>query len=115
MNDAAVLRTADDYIVCSACGTQYPLLADSGKDDCKICDVLETRRLLPLESFVDILQDPRQYVPPEGQTFTTLAKLREDGFKNVWWQDKVNSSVWSVRTEPQVGILCFAGLRRLSN
>ena len=35
----AVLNTADDYILCNECGTQYPLTADSGKDECKICDV----------------------------------------------------------------------------
>ena len=81
------------------------MTAESGKDECRICD------------------DPRQYVPPEGQRFTTLRKMREkppvashesfgEGgygsggndvkYKNVWWQDEVEKQMWSVRTEPQV-------------
>lgn len=86
---SAKLRTSDDYLICNACGTQYPVTADSGKDSCKICD------------------DPRQFVPPEGQTFTTLAKLRQDGHKNVWWQDKADPNIWSVMTEPNVHSLLF--------
>jgi hypothetical protein len=57
-----------ERFVCLACGTQFP---DSPAPPaaCRICD------------------DPRQYVPPEGQRWTTLAELsaghhnevREDG------------------------------------
>lgn len=49
-----------------------------------------------------ISQDPRQYVPATGQVFTTLGKLKSQGFKNVWWQDKYNSNIWFVKTEPGV-------------
>lgn len=41
-------------------------------------------------------------MPPEGQTFTTLAELQSRGYKNVWWNDKKNHRIWSVRTEPKV-------------
>ena len=35
----AVLNIAKDYLLCNECGTQYPMTSDSGKDECKICDV----------------------------------------------------------------------------
>src|SRR5215208_1450830 len=48
-----------ERFICVACGTQYP---DSGgpPERCPIC------------------LDPRQYVPPEGQRWTTLAELARD-------------------------------------
>ena len=42
--------------ICTACGTQYAP-TDTAPPRCIICD------------------DERQYVPPRGQTFTTLAAL----------------------------------------
>ena len=44
--------------ICTACGTQYP---DSAQPpaQCKICE------------------EERQYVPPRGQTWTTLQALRQ--------------------------------------
>src|SRR5918997_1112879 len=42
--------------ICIACGTQYPP-APEPPSACPICD------------------DPRQYVPPEGQRWTTMAEL----------------------------------------
>ncbi|KAK3673093.1 hypothetical protein LTR78_006933 [Recurvomyces mirabilis] len=86
----AKLQSSDDFLLCNACGTQYPVNTQSNKDSCKICD------------------DPRQFVPPEGQTFTTLATLRNQGHRNVWWQDKQNRKIWSVRTEPQIRSMKFA-------
>lgn len=47
------------WLVCTACGTQFPTPDRRAVRTCHICD------------------DPRQYVPPSGQTFTTLAALRE--------------------------------------
>lgn len=35
----AVLQTADDLLLCNECGTQYPVTEESGKDECKVCDV----------------------------------------------------------------------------
>ncbi|KAL9111968.1 MAG: hypothetical protein Q9227_003588 [Pyrenula ochraceoflavens] len=48
--------------------------------------------------------DPRQFVPPSGQAFTTLAEMRRDGYKNKWKQDDVEKDVWSVWTEPKFAI-----------
>ncbi|KAF2724806.1 hypothetical protein K431DRAFT_281759 [Polychaeton citri CBS 116435] len=80
------LNIAEDFVICNACGTQYPLTSDAEKNSCKICD------------------DPRQYVPPEGQTFTTLRQLRQKGHRNVWWQDEQQQSIWSVMTDPSFAI-----------
>lgn len=80
------LRSSDDLLLCNECGTQYPVPAESRKDECKICD------------------DPRQYVPATGQAFTTLGKLKDEGRKNVWWQDDKNPQVWSVKTYPSFAI-----------
>lgn len=80
-----VLRTSDDLLICMGCGTQYPVTAESGKDQCAVCD------------------DPRQFVPPEGQSFTTLAKMREE-YRNEWWQDAVDERIWFCQTVPQVSV-----------
>ena len=45
-----------DEFICIACGTQYPA-ADAPPPSCPICD------------------DPRQYVPLDGQRWTTMAEL----------------------------------------
>lgn len=45
-----------DAFICTACGTQFPP-SDSAPQQCVICE------------------DERQFVPPRGQTWTTLAKL----------------------------------------
>ncbi|KAK5101038.1 hypothetical protein LTS08_004644 [Lithohypha guttulata] len=82
-----VLITSNNLLICNACGTQFPVEEGQAKEECKICDP----------------QDPRQFVPPEGQTFTTLATLRQN-HKNIWWQDKRHPYIWSVRTEPKFAI-----------
>ena len=46
-------------------------------------------------------QDPREFVPPTGQTWTTLGELGKQ-HKNVWEQDEKDSRVWSLWTEPKV-------------
>ncbi|KAI0160518.1 beta-lactamase-like protein [Xylariaceae sp. FL1272] len=47
-----------DWLVCNACGTQFPTSERSKLATCFICD------------------DPRQFTPPSGQSFTTLTSLR---------------------------------------
>ncbi|KAL0931397.1 metallo-beta-lactamase family protein [Colletotrichum truncatum] len=73
-----------DLMICGTCGVQY----DSHSiKTCKICD------------------DPRQYVPEDGQWFTTLRELQDSKkYTNVFTKDKFNSSVIAIRTEPQVAI-----------
>ena len=85
-SNTPTLRTSDNLLICNACGTQYDVTASSNKQDCAICD------------------DPRQFVPPEGQTFTTLAKLKESGHHNVFERDPVNPKVLSIWTEPKAFI-----------
>ncbi|KAK4129401.1 hypothetical protein N657DRAFT_640019 [Parathielavia appendiculata] len=48
------------YLVCNTCGTQHPTSDRSALTTCFICD------------------DPRQYTPPSGQSFTTLSALRSE-------------------------------------
>lgn len=52
------LKTTEDWLVCNTCGTQFPTADRNEVKTCKICD------------------DPRQYTPPSGQSFTTLKDLR---------------------------------------
>ncbi|KPM34212.1 hypothetical protein AK830_g12359 [Neonectria ditissima] len=46
--------TAATWLLCATCGTQFPTADRSAVKTCHICD------------------DPRQFVPPSGQSFTTL-------------------------------------------
>ncbi|KAJ4297001.1 hypothetical protein N0V88_003917 [Collariella sp. IMI 366227] len=55
------MTDSSHFLVCNACGTQHPTTNRTTLTTCFICD------------------DPRQYTPPEGQSFTTLANLREAG------------------------------------
>lgn len=82
-NQLGKLNTSDDLVICRACGTQYE--ATSLKS-CRICD------------------DPRQYVPPSGQAFTTFRELRAAGHKLVYEDDSVDSNVTAITIEPNVGI-----------
>src|SRR5215218_5900098 len=63
----AVFKTgiAMPAFICSACGTQYPP-SDAPPAQCPVCE------------------DERQYIPPEGQSWTTLERLRishHNGFR----------------------------------
>src|SRR3712207_6735099 len=53
----AMSRPDLEAFVCKACGTQFPP-SEQPPNECKICE------------------DARQYVPPSGQQWTTLAQLR---------------------------------------
>jgi hypothetical protein len=77
---------ADSLLICSACGTQYDIENPVLLTRCRICD------------------DPRQFVPPTGQAFTTLAKLKEAGHHNKWKQFDGDDRFWSIWTEPKVAI-----------
>ncbi|RDW81124.1 putative metallo-beta-lactamase domain protein [Aspergillus mulundensis] len=77
-----------DLLICSTCGTQYPTA--SALPSCKICD------------------DPRQYVPPTGQSWTTLRKLQtstDPSYKNIFTPDPLHGeSLISIHTEPKQAI-----------
>ncbi|PGH28014.1 hypothetical protein AJ80_00269 [Polytolypa hystricis UAMH7299] len=73
-----------DLMICGACGVQYNTRAVKS---CKICD------------------DPRQYVAPGGQWWTTLREMQESKkYKNEFHMDKNHSGMISIFTVPQVAI-----------
>jgi glyoxylase-like metal-dependent hydrolase (beta-lactamase superfamily II) len=76
----------DSLLICSACGTQFDIADPALLTRCRICD------------------DPRQFVPPTGQAFTTLTKLKEAGHQNKWKQFSGDDRFWSIWTEPKVAI-----------
>ena len=97
----AKLNTSDDLLICCACGAQYDVTEKEGRESCRICDV----HLLSRASVSSVLtrwQDPRQFVPPSGQAFTTLRKLREEGYKNLFERTKRDEQVWEIWSEPKV-------------
>ncbi|WYZ42307.1 hypothetical protein EsH8_VI_000006 [Colletotrichum jinshuiense] len=73
-----------DLMICGTCGVQYDNFAAKS---CKICD------------------DPRQYVPEDGQWFTTLRELQDSKkHTNIFTKDKYHSGVIAICTQPQVAI-----------
>ncbi|KFX97006.1 hypothetical protein O988_05055 [Pseudogymnoascus sp. VKM F-3808] len=58
--DNDILYSRDDLLICATCGTQYGTSDAALLTSCRICD------------------DPRQYVPATGQSFTTLRSLRQN-------------------------------------
>jgi hypothetical protein len=68
--------------LCLTCGTQFSETSRP-PERCPICE------------------DERQYVPPEGQQWSTLEKLRTD-HKNAIKQEE--AGLYSINTEPKVGI-----------
>lgn len=57
-----------DWLICTACGTQFPTADRQKQTTCFICD------------------DPRQFTPPTGQAFTTLGEMLSSpaGYQNVF-------------------------------
>ncbi|KAK9494823.1 beta-lactamase-like protein [Lipomyces doorenjongii] len=78
--------SSSDLPVCVTCGTQFGTLTPP--TTCPICD------------------DPRQYVPAAGQSWTTLRKLRESDnqYKNEIMQDPEDPDLYSIFTVPQIAI-----------
>ncbi|TVY26716.1 Uncharacterized protein LHYA1_G004721 [Lachnellula hyalina] len=77
---------SDRLLICTACGTQYDTEDRELLTRCRICD------------------DPRQFVPPAGQAFTTLSELKRQGCKNKWKVIDEDDRFWSIWTEPKVAI-----------
>jgi hypothetical protein len=81
------MENTQDFLICKACGTQFSISDPSLLVSCRICD------------------DPRQFVPPTGQSFTTLSSLKTAGYKNHWkLLDEKDDRFWCVWTEPKFGI-----------
>lgn len=76
----------DNLLICTACGTQFDVDDPSVLTRCRICD------------------DPRQFVPPTGQTFTTLGDMKKGEYKNKWKAFDDDERFWSIWTEPKFAI-----------
>src|SRR5919112_756696 len=70
-----------DRFVCVTCGTQFAERADP-PPECPICT------------------DPRQYVPPDGQQWTTLAEMQRDHENAI----KAEGELVGIGTEPKFAI-----------
>ena len=70
------------HFICTACGTQYPESAEP-PPQCVICE------------------EERQYVPPRGQTWTTLAALAQGHFNSY---REVEPGVIGIGSQPQFAI-----------
>jgi hypothetical protein len=75
----------ESLLVCVACGTQFPTSDRTALKACFICD------------------DPRQYIPPPQQSFTTLADIRSK-HKNTFTALPNNPSLISITTNPKLAI-----------
>ena len=87
------MADSSSYLVCNTCGTQHPTPDRTALTTCFICD------------------DPRQYTPPAGQSFTTLSALREAGNRHNEFrpfpggdEDPANPRFTSIVTVPQFAI-----------
>ncbi|PWW73292.1 hypothetical protein C7212DRAFT_353919 [Tuber magnatum] len=75
----------DNLLVCRACGTQFDTSDRNVLKNCRICD------------------DPRQFIPPTGQEFTTLAEMKGN-YETMMAPDQTNGSIISLWTEPKFAI-----------
>jgi hypothetical protein len=94
--DPATSPTAHN-LICVTCGTQFPTSDPSLTKTCLICD------------------DPRQYVPPSGQSFTTLTSLltSSQNYHNVFTPLPSDPRLISIHTVPKLAIGQRAILIRL--
>ncbi|KAI1499046.1 beta-lactamase-like protein [Biscogniauxia marginata] len=81
-------RRTGSWLVCTACGTQFPTSDRQELRTCFICD------------------DPRQFTPPDGQSFTTLDELRAADHRNTWtpFPGEAADTFTSIVTQPKLGI-----------
>ncbi|KAM0329763.1 hypothetical protein ACHAPQ_006585 [Fusarium lateritium] len=77
--------TADSWLVCDTCGTQFPTGDRSKVKTCHICD------------------DPRQFVPASGQSFSTLGELKTK-HKNEWTPCASDPDVTFISSTPRLAI-----------
>ncbi|RMD40708.1 hypothetical protein DV735_g4448, partial [Chaetothyriales sp. CBS 134920] len=92
------LDTSSSHLpICTTCGTQYSSSSSSPSADiirspptnCRICD------------------DPRQWVPEAGQSWTTAGELRASRgrYRNVFEQVRGDSRVTEIWTQPKGNVL----------
>lgn len=77
-----------DWLICTACGTQYPTSDRQQQSRCFICD------------------DPRQFTPPSGQSFTTLGSIKSSlaGYKNIFHRYEKDDRLTFIYTTPKFAI-----------
>ncbi|KAI0870440.1 beta-lactamase-like protein [Hypoxylon argillaceum] len=75
------------WLVCKTCGTQFPTQDKRKITTCFICD------------------DPRQYVPPSGQSFLSLDMLRSSGYSNIFTPISADPErLIAISSQPKVAI-----------
>ncbi|KAK5112488.1 hypothetical protein LTR62_004245 [Meristemomyces frigidus] len=82
------MQTSENLLICVACGTQFDVPAKEPLKACRICD------------------DPRQYIPPGGQTWTSLGAMRgkyQNKFRQLGDTDH-EDHMWNIFTEPKMSI-----------
>ncbi|KAI8623221.1 beta-lactamase-like protein [Xylariaceae sp. FL1651] len=80
-------KRTGSWLICTACGTQFPTADENKVTTCFICD------------------DPRQFTPPTGQVFTSLDALRSSGHENIFTPIPVDpGKLISIYTQPKVAI-----------
>ncbi|KAH6603779.1 hypothetical protein Trco_007225 [Trichoderma cornu-damae] len=77
---------SSSWLICNTCGTQFPTADRSAVKTCHVCD------------------DPRQYVPPSGQSFTTMTDVRATGHRNEFKPYERDERLVSIHTVPRFGI-----------
>ncbi|CAK7206556.1 hypothetical protein SEUCBS139899_009352 [Sporothrix eucalyptigena] len=79
-------HATDEYLVCTACGTQFPVTDRAALPTCRICD------------------DPRQFTPPAGQSFTTMAGVRQKHHNVFHEATGGDERLTSIASEPKLAI-----------
>lgn len=82
----SMTSNTENLLICTACGTQFDIEDGAILTRCRICD------------------DPRQFVPPTGQQFTTLAELRKGNYVNKRKPFDFDERFISIWTEPKFAI-----------
>lgn len=84
----ALSTDTQDWLICTACGTQFPSSDKQSLTTCFICD------------------DPRQFTPPTGQSFTTLGDMLApySDYKNLFQPYQHDDRITFIHTVPKVGI-----------
>ncbi|BFZ54797.1 hypothetical protein PYCC9005_001834 [Savitreella phatthalungensis] len=83
----ALSQAGLQLLICVTCGTQYDTAEISTLNNkCKICE------------------DPRQFVPPTGQAWTTLGELRRGGKHSNIIRELRSRKLFSITTVPQFAI-----------
>ncbi|KUI62016.1 Uncharacterized protein YmaE [Cytospora mali] len=84
----ALSPESTEWLICTACGTQFPTADRKDRTTCFICD------------------DPRQFTPPSGQSFTTLGNMLTSlaGYKNIFHRYEKDDRLTFIYTTPKFAI-----------